>query len=175
MAKEAGVSISMVSKAFNNYPDVSEKTKRRVLEVAKELNYSPNLVAKNLSSKKQNTIGLIISGFFDSGVKDNNNSFQLFKGVYTAVEQNQFELAIYMIDSKKQKQKSYAKFCNERNIGGAVLVGIRMDDPYFLELLDTNIPCVILDVVTEEDNKFIGTVSTNNIAASKEIDRKSVV
>ncbi|KLT16593.1 LacI family DNA-binding transcriptional regulator [Neobacillus vireti] len=171
VAKEAGVSIGVVSKAFNNYPDISEKTKQRIFEVAKELNYSPNLVARNLSSKKQNTIGMITSGFFDSGVKDNNNSFQLFKGVYTAVEQNQYELAIYLIDSLKQKQKSYAQFCKERNIGGAVLAGIRIDDPYFKELIDTKIPCVILDVKTGNESEFIGSVSINNRAASKDIAR----
>ena len=53
VAKKAGVSVSVVSKAFNNYPDVNEKTRQRIFEIAKELNYSPNLVAKNLSSKKQ--------------------------------------------------------------------------------------------------------------------------
>lgn len=169
VAKKAGVSIGVVSKAFNNYSDISEKTKQRIFKVAEEMNYSPNLVAKNLSSKKQMTIGMITSGFFDSGVKDNNNSFQLFKGVYTAVEQNQYELAIYLIDSLKQKQKSYAQFCKERNIGGAVLAGIRIDDPYFKELIDTNIPCVILDAKMGNESDFIGSVSINNRAASKEM------
>ncbi|KIY21168.1 LacI family DNA-binding transcriptional regulator [Mesobacillus subterraneus] len=169
VAKKAGVSISMVSKAFNDYPDISEKTKKLILNVAKELDYSPNLVAKNLSSKKQNTIGLITSGFFESGIKDNTNSFQLFKGVYAAVEQSQHELAIYMIDSQKQKQKSYAAFCKERNIGGAVLSGIRIDDPFFLELIDSNIPCVVLDVKLEKESALVGSVSINNFEASKGI------
>ncbi|RHW32833.1 LacI family transcriptional regulator [Neobacillus notoginsengisoli] len=171
VAREAGVSISIVSKAFNNYPDVSEKTKKRILEVAKQLNYSPNLVAKNLSSKKTNTIGLISSGFLDSGVKDSNNSFQLFKGVYTAVEQNQYDLAIYMIDSQKQKSKSYAAFCKERNIGGAILVGVRTDDPFFLELIGSEFPCVLVDVKIAMDCEYIGSVSTDNVAATKEMAR----
>ena len=171
VAKKAGVSVSMVSKAFNDYPDISEKTKQLILEVAKELDYSPNLVAKNLSSKKQNTIGLITSGFFESGIKDNTNSFQLFKGVYAAVEQSQHELAVYMIDSQKQKQKSYTAFCKERNIGGAVLSGIRIDDPFFLELIDSKIPCVVLDVKLEKENALVGSVSINNFKASKEIAR----
>ncbi|OCA88105.1 transcriptional regulator [Bacillus sp. FJAT-27225] len=169
VAKEAGVSISIVSKAFNNYPDVSEKTKKRILEVAKKLNYSPNIVAKNLSSKKAYTIGLITSGFIDSGVKDSNNSFQLFKGVYTAVEQNEYELAIYMIDSQKQKKKSYAAFCRERNIGGAILVGVRTDDPFFLELIGSHFPCVLVDVKIAMDSEYIGSVSTDNMAATKEM------
>lgn len=168
VAKKAGVSIGVVSKAFNNYTDVSEKTRQRIFTIAKELNYSPNLVAKNLSSKKQMTIGLISSGVLNNNEKD-NNAFDIFKGVYTAVEENQLELSIFLIDSKKQKQKSYAQFCRERNIGGAILQGIRTDDPYLMELIDTNIPCVIVDIIPEMNNDLIGSVSIDNVAASREI------
>ncbi|MFD1412863.1 LacI family DNA-binding transcriptional regulator [Oceanobacillus jeddahense] len=168
VAKKAGVSIAVVSKALNNYPDVSPKTRQRILQVAEEMHYSPNLVAKNLSSKKQRTIGLITSGFSDSGGKDSNNSFKLFSGVYSGIGDN-YELAIYLTDSLKQKKKSYAHFCRERNIGGAILMGIRMDDPYVHELLDTNIPCVLVDIVAEEQNKLIGSVTSDNRNASQEI------
>ncbi|WP_391209637.1 LacI family DNA-binding transcriptional regulator [Psychrobacillus sp. L4] len=168
VAKEAGVSISIVSKAFNNYVDVNERTRQRIFDIAKELNYTPNIVAKNLSSKKQMTIGLISSGVLNNNEKD-NNAFDIFKGVYTAVSESQFELSIYLIDSLRQKQKSYAQYCRERNIGGAILQGIRIDDPYYKELIDTNIPCVVLDIMTETDNGLIGSVSINNAEASREI------
>ncbi|WP_391115808.1 LacI family DNA-binding transcriptional regulator [Psychrobacillus sp. L3] len=168
VAKEAGVSISIVSKAFNNYVDVNERTRQRIFDIAKELNYTPNIVAKNLSSKKQMTIGLISSGVLNNNEKD-NNAFDIFKGVYTAVSESQFELSIYLIDSLRQKQKSYAQYCRERNIGGAILQGIRIDDPYYKELIDTNIPCVVLDIMTETNNGLIGSVSINNAEASREI------
>ena len=168
VAKKAGVSISVVSKAFNNYVDVNEKTRERIFAVAKEMNYIPNLAAKNLSSKKQTTIGLISSGVLNNNVKD-NNAFNIFKGVYTAVEENQYELSIFLIDSLKQKQKSYVQFCRERNIGGAILQGIRTDDPYLKELIDTNIPCVIVDIIPEMNNDLICSVSIDNVEASREI------
>lgn len=169
VAKKAGVSIGVVSRAFNNYPDISEKTRKKIFEVAKELNYTPNLVAKNLSSKRQMTIGLISSGMLESGEKDSHISFEIFKGVYTASKENHYELAIYLIDSQEQKGKSYAQFCKERNIGGAILQGIRTDDPYFEELLDTNIPCVLIDIGVDKEHDLISAVSIDNIAASEEI------
>lgn len=168
VAKKAGVSISVVSKAFNNYADVNEQTKQRIFEVAKELDYSPNIVAKNLSSKKQMTIGLISSGVLNQNGKD-NNAFDIFKGVYTAVEEKEYELSIFLIDSMKQKQKSYLQFCRERNIGGAILQGIRTDDPYFKELINTNVPCVLFDVIPEKNNELIGSVSIDNVEASKQM------
>lgn len=169
VAKKAGVSIGVVSRAFNNYPDISEKTRQKILKIAEELNYSPNVVAKNLSSKKQLTIGLITSGILDSGQKDSVNSIDVFKGVYTAIEETEYELAIYLIDSKKQKRKSYAQFCRERNIGGAILQGIRTDDPYFEELVNTNIPCVLIDFNLDNKTPLIGQVSIDNVEASRKI------
>ncbi|MFB1052015.1 LacI family DNA-binding transcriptional regulator [Paraliobacillus sp. JSM ZJ581] len=168
VAKKAGVSVSVVSKAFNNYTDVNEKTRLRIFDIAKELNYSPNIVAKSLSSKKQRTMGLISSCVLNNNEKD-TNSLDVFKGVYTASEENQYELSIFLIDSQKQKQKSYAQFCRERNIGGAILQGIRIDDPYFKELMDTNIPVVYVDIVPDKENQFIGSVSIDNEKASNGI------
>ncbi|WP_404330308.1 LacI family DNA-binding transcriptional regulator [Mesobacillus maritimus] len=169
VAKRAGVSIGIVSKAFNNYPDVSEKTKQRILEIAKEMNYTPNVVAKNLSSKKQLTIGIITSGLLNMDGKDNFNLFNMYKGAYSAVEDKQYELAYFFTDSIKQKEKSYAQFCRERNIGGAILQGISVDDPYFKELVDTNIPCVLIDITTNDEKGLIGNVSTDNFEASREV------
>ena len=50
VAAAAGVSISTVSRAFNNYSDINGKTKERILEAARSLDYSPNISARNLSS-----------------------------------------------------------------------------------------------------------------------------
>lgn len=168
VAKKAGVSISVVSKSYNNYVDVSEETRQRIFAVAKELNYTPNIVAKNLSSKKQMTFGLISSGVLNDNEKD-NNAFDIFKGVYRAVSESRFELSINLIDSQKQKQQSYVQYCRERNIGGAILQGIRTDDPYYKELINTDIPCVVLDIMNETENGMIGSVSIDNAQAGKEM------
>lgn len=171
VAKAAGVSVAMVSKALNNYPDVSDKTREKVKQTAEKMNYSPNIVAKNLSSKNQRTIAIITSGFLRSESLDNSNSFDLLKGVYQATEEDNYELAMYFTETEKQQVKDYAKFCTERNIRGVVLSGIRLDDPYFNALLDTNIPCVLIDVKVPMENKLIGSVSIDNVEASYEMAR----
>lgn len=168
VAKKAGVSISVVSRAFNNYPDINVKTRERIIDIAKELNYTPNIVAKNLSSKKQKTIGLIASGIFTENVKD-TISFEMFKGVYASVEEHEHELSVFLIDSLQQKQKSYTQFCRDRKIGGAILQGIRTDDRYFKELMDSKIPCVMVDVIPKVEHHLIGSVTIDNRGASKKI------
>ncbi|TVP91910.1 LacI family DNA-binding transcriptional regulator [Alkalibacterium sp.] len=171
VAKAAGVSVAVVSKALNNYPDVSDKTREKVRQTAEKMNYSPNIVARNLSSKNQKTIAMITSGFLKSESLDNSNSFDLLKGVYQATEEDNYELAMYFTETEKQQEKDYAKFCRERNIRGVVLSGIRLDDPYFNALLDTNIPCVLIDVKVPIENKNVGSVSIDNVDASFEMAR----
>ena len=60
IARELGISPSTVSRALKDHPDISKDTKKAVNNLAKKLNYQPNIVALNLRKKKTNTIGVII-------------------------------------------------------------------------------------------------------------------
>ena len=60
IAKELKISKVAVSKALRDHPDISIETKNLVVETASQLGYVPNFVARNLSSKRSNTIGLVV-------------------------------------------------------------------------------------------------------------------
>ena len=60
IAKSLGLSISTVSRALKNHPDISAETKKNVQDTAKEMRYEPNLLALGLRINKSNTIGVII-------------------------------------------------------------------------------------------------------------------
>jgi len=60
IAKELKISKVAVSKALRDHPDISQETKNLVTEAASRLGYVPNFVARNLSSKRSNTIGLVV-------------------------------------------------------------------------------------------------------------------
>ncbi len=59
IARAAGVSFSTVSKALNDSPRVKQSTKSKILNIAEQMGYHPNLVARHLVSKKSNTIGVV--------------------------------------------------------------------------------------------------------------------
>lgn len=60
IARILNVSISTVSKSINNSPEISPQTKQRVVELAKQYNYTPNHIATSLKNRKTNTIGVIV-------------------------------------------------------------------------------------------------------------------
>lgn len=60
IARELGISVSTVSRALKDNPEISKATKEMVRESARRLNYKPNLMASNLRTNKNTTLGVII-------------------------------------------------------------------------------------------------------------------
>ena len=60
LAKLAGVSSGTVSNVINGVAEVSERSRRKVLNAIKELNYQPNLIARSLRTNRTHTLGIII-------------------------------------------------------------------------------------------------------------------
>jgi DNA-binding LacI/PurR family transcriptional regulator len=160
IAKKAGVSITTVSRALNGYDDVSEKTRRRIREIAEELNYSPNAVARSLVSRKTRTIGLIISDINRAGAKD-AFAFEVLCGINDRAGELNYDLLLFSTSPKKQVEKSYKDLCRERKVEGAILSGLRLDDPYLREVIEQDaFPCVLIDIpVTGET---VGHVTSDN-------------
>ncbi|MDR1530822.1 MAG: LacI family transcriptional regulator [Clostridiales bacterium] len=166
VARYAGVTIGTVSRAFNGYDDIRSETKERILKIAEELGYVPNVSARSLSAKKPPNIALIISGLLDVDQKD-NIIYLLLQGVFSYTLANRLEIAVYATDSAEQHRKSYTQFCKEHSISGTILSGITTDDAYLSELLDTRVPCVAVDVSLK--GRCLGWVSIDNILAAKQM------
>ena len=60
VAEQANVSPSTVSRVLSNSSQISEKTKERVREVIRELNYKPNAFARSLANKKSRILGVVL-------------------------------------------------------------------------------------------------------------------
>ena len=60
VARETGLTVTTVSRVLNNRGYISEETREKVYEAMKKLNYRPNEVARSLSKKSTNTIGVIV-------------------------------------------------------------------------------------------------------------------
>lgn len=164
ISKAAGVSVTTVSRALNGYSDVSESTRQKVMRVAKELNYVPNTLARSLVMNKSQTIGLLVSGFTKSSIKD-NFMVEVMAGINDFAAETNYDLVLFSTDSTKQREKTYSQLCKERRVDGVIIQGIKIDDPYLLEVVESDIPCVLIDIPIESDT--VGYVTTDNILGAK--------
>ncbi|WP_391117840.1 LacI family DNA-binding transcriptional regulator [Psychrobacillus sp. L3] len=164
IARAAGVSITTVSRGLNGYSDVSEKTREKIIRIAKELNYSPNTLARSLVMNKSKTFGLLVSGLNQSSAKD-NITFDMLAGINKFVGECGYDIILLSTNSTKQKEKTYTQLCRERRVDGVIIQGIRKDDPYLKEVVESDIPCVLIDIPLTSPT--VGYVTTDNIFGAK--------
>ncbi|MBO1005704.1 LacI family DNA-binding transcriptional regulator [Pseudogracilibacillus auburnensis] len=164
IARVAGVSVTTVSRALNGYSDVSEKTRAKVFRIAKELNYSPNTLARGLVMNKSKTFGLLVSGLNESSPKD-NITFDILSGINKFVGECGYDLVLFSTNSTKQREKTYTQLCRERRVDGVIIQGIRTDDPYLKEVVESDIPCVLIDIPLTSST--VGYVTTDNVLGAK--------
>ena len=103
IAREAGVTVGTVSRALNNYPDVSPTTRERIVETAQRLGYHPNQMARNLSSKHNHNIALVLSGFLEEELI-NDFDAMLMKGCFHYTVNNDVEMSIQVINTKIHRE-----------------------------------------------------------------------
>ncbi|MNM39035.1 Catabolite control protein A [compost metagenome] len=114
VASLAGVSISTVSRVLNNPEMVVPDKRQRVLEVIRELNYSPNALARGLIHKRTGTLGVLIpdiSNLFYSAV---------LRGMEDAAHRSDYNLIICNTDTNASRRSSILKVLYEKQIDGVV-------------------------------------------------------
>ncbi|MFM9279774.1 LacI family DNA-binding transcriptional regulator [Paenibacillus jiagnxiensis] len=160
IARVAGVSVTTVSRALNGYGDVNENTRQKIIQVSKDLNYSPNTLARGLVMNKSRTIGLLVSGMNRQNAKD-QFTFEVLSGINEYASEQDYDLILFSTNSTKQREKTYSQLCKERRVDGVILSGIKTDDPYLQEVVESDIPCILIDIPMKSDT--VGYVTTDNV------------
>lgn len=145
IAETLGISITTVSKALKNYPDVSEKTKKSVLDLANSLQYTPNSFAVNLRTKESKTIGLIIPEvvhhFFSSVVN----------GIIAEAEKNGYLVIILQSNESLELEKKQVELLINKRVDGIILSlsNESNDDLHLKEIIRREIPLVQFDKIAK--------------------------
>ncbi|OPJ60967.1 LacI family DNA-binding transcriptional regulator [Clostridium oryzae] len=151
VARYCGVSAMTVSRALNNSNEISEVTRKRILEACEELGYRRNSAAKSLITKKTNMIGLIIP--------DITNQYYagISKGVSTYLELHGYGLILCNSDRKKNNEKGYLDFLAEGRVDGIIILPVRPEKKDY-EQFAKHIPIVMADNFAEGlDVSFIAS------------------
>jgi len=143
VAKRANVSSSTVSRVFNQPHKISEETRERVLQAAKELDYRPNAWASSLTTKRTRLVGLVCSDIQNPYVAT------LARGSQDASAQYGYLTIICSTDGDPELELELLKEMFQRNVDGFIIapsqLGSNSDvDEYICELLDQNVPIVFV-------------------------------
>jgi LacI family transcriptional regulator len=145
IANTLGISITTVSKALKNYPDVSAKTKQAVIELAQNLHYTPNSFAVNLRTKESKTIGLIIPEVMH----------HFFSNVINAIideaEKNGYLVIILQSNENIALEKKQVELLINKRVDG-ILMSLSNEtnyDEHIQEIIKRNIPFVMFDKISK--------------------------
>ncbi len=146
IAEVLGLSISTISRALKNHPDISEKTKQKIVELANLLEYEPNVNAVHLRSKKNNIFGLIVptisNYFYDSFIA----------AVEEESRKNNYSLMILQSGDRTDVELENIKLCRQNRITGLFSCLSAETNNYdaYTKLKEKGIPVVFFDKVPDE-------------------------
>lgn len=144
LAKLLNVSVSTVSKALNDSPEISPKTITRVKELAALHKYRPNPTAVNLKSSKSGTVGVIIPNIA--------NSFfaKVLSGIEAQAQKDGLQVITYISNESLEREKQITELLTSGFVDGVLLAIAeetqrKKDFEHIINLIDYNLPVVLYD------------------------------
>ncbi len=169
IAGKLNVSIATVSRALKDDPVVSKKTKKRVFDMAREMNYRSNNFARNLRSQKTQTIGVIVPRL------NSNFMSSVIAGIETIANSNNYNLIISQSSESVAKEiSSVNTMFNNRVDGLLVSLAYNTTDlSHFDIFYQKNIPVIFFDRIIDHahytsimiENKKAAKLATEHLIA----------
>ncbi len=164
VAELAGVSRTTVSFVLNGVIEakISEETRQRVLEAARQLNYYPASAARSLASGRTNVIGLVLcqspnSIFADAYLPE------VIRGLGEVAQEQGFRILLQSVEDVTRPE-AYISLVREKYIDGLIVSGPRSDDAQLSHLAQEGFPIVLLGQLNEVDFNF---VDVDNVGAAR--------
>jgi len=157
IAEELNVSISTVSKALHDSPEISELTIKRVKELASKHNYRPNQAALNLKKRSTRTIGVIIPNIL------NYFFAKALLGIEKEAAKQGYNIITCLSNESIEKEKNTLELLSNGSVDGFILsvaeeTQVKKDKTHFNSIINQKYPLVIFDRFFDvlNCNKIIG-------------------
>lgn len=174
VAKQAGVAISTVSKVLNNYPNVSEKTKKKVNEAVEELHFVPNTVAAALSSKQSGRVALIMKLNNASQAVDEINMKSMAGTISRAMELNLDIITVFYSMIKNKNVEEVIRYLQSQSITGILIFSMSKEDEVLHKLIERQIFKIVV-VDAPMVNESTSAVWINQEKAQYDVAKKTIL
>jgi DNA-binding LacI/PurR family transcriptional regulator len=124
IAKKAGVSPSTVSRALEDHPRIGPATRKRIQELAREMDYVPSTVAKSLAASKTWSIGMVLATISDPFMG------RVIEGVEHVAIEAGFNVFISTSQNDRQREIAVIKMLQKRRVDGIIVIASHLFDQY---------------------------------------------
>lgn len=151
VSEAAGVSLATVSRVMNGNARVSERTRKKVEDAMASLGYQPNAIAQSLASNRTNSVGLLVSELHGSYFGD------LMSTVEQVLKQHGKHVIITAGHVDEKREHEAIEFLKSRRCDALILHAEAVSDEYLKQLVDGNIPVVVINRKVDDlnDNCFV--------------------
>lgn len=136
IAQEAGVSVATVSRVLNHPDQVSEETKKRILEVMQQHNYQPNWYARALNLNRTNVIGMVLPDIKDPLY------ISTVQGAEEVAFQKGYNTLLCNTNLKRDRESEYISMLLQKKVDGLILVSSFLEDAVLEEIQRAKTPYV---------------------------------
>jgi len=145
IARQLGLSVSTVSRALKDHPDISIKTRKAVKQLANILGYKPNRIALNLKNSKTNTIGLVIP------MIEHNFFSSIVNGIEEIAYENDYYVMMFQSNESYMREVLNTQALATNRVDGVLASFSKetRDFSHFKQLIDYEIPLVFFDRAVE--------------------------
>lgn len=158
VAKRAQVSTATVSRVLRKPAAVKEETRLKVLKVIEELNYQPNVLARQLRTNKTNTILVVVPTI------TNTVFTQILGGIEKVASENDYRVLLGNSNNQKEKNVGYLDHLKQRQVDGMILLTSELGEDLLTEMASVY-PIVLTSEYIEGSS--IPTVSIDNFLSGK--------
>lgn len=164
MAAQTGLTVTTVSRVLNNRGYISDETREKVYAAMKQLNYRPNEVARSLSKKSSNTIGVIVPHIRHPYFAD------MISNLENVASERGYKIILCNSHGAEHKEREYLEMCSSNRVAGVILFSAGVDVE---EFVNSNIPIVAVErflesgtAVVECDNRQGGCLTAKQLIES---------
>ncbi|GAA0178815.1 LacI family transcriptional regulator CcpA [Clostridium sediminicola] len=144
VAIKAGVSTATVSRVLNGQIGYSEKTKEKVLKAIKELNYSPNAMARSLASNTTSTIGVLVP-YIPTSIAST-----ILYGLETVAGDKGYSVIISNTGQDGERTTKSLDLMSEKRVDGIIIISEPIKEEYYEILKNMKIPSVLVSTMSNE-------------------------
>ncbi|MGL4392791.1 MAG: LacI family DNA-binding transcriptional regulator [Fusobacteriaceae bacterium] len=166
VARNLDLSVATISRAINGTGKIKEETKNKILDYIKKVEYTPNAIARNLSTKDARNIAILVP----------NISNPFFSTLVNCISQKfndkKYNITLYNTNENREVERSAIRNIAEQRVSAviAILMKSNYTNNPLKRILNLNVPCFLVD--RDLENYLFDGVFLNNFKGSYNITKK---